>query len=81
MIDTVVGGILNAKMFEGSMELFEKMAMNSYQWYSSRIDTVTALAMQIENLNKRIDGLMVTKQQMLISHCDLYGGNHRSQEC
>ena len=72
MIDVVVGGKLNVKMLEGSMKLFEELAMNSYQWYSSRaksskiahvydVDTVTTLAMQMENLNKKIDGLMVTK--------------------
>ena len=72
MIDAVVGGTLNAKMLVGSMGLFKEMAMNSYQWYSSKVkpnktayvydvDTVTALAVQVENLNKKIDGLMVTK--------------------
>ena len=34
MIDAIVGGTLNAKMPEGSMELFEEMAMNNYQWYN-----------------------------------------------
>ena len=63
---------MNAKTSKGSMEVFEEMAMNSYQWYSSRaklgktthvydVDTVTTLAVQVENLNKKIDGLMVTK--------------------
>ena len=72
MIDATAGGTLNAKTPEGSMELFEEMAMNSYQWYSSRakpgktvhvydIDTVIALVVQMENLNKNMDGLMVTK--------------------
>ena len=73
MIDIAIGGKLNAKMPEGSMELFEEMAMNSYQWYSSKaklgktthvydVDTVTSLVVQVENLNKNIDGFMVTKQ-------------------
>ena len=73
MIDTTTGGTLNANMPEGSMELFEEMAMNNYQWYNSKakpsktmhaydVDTVTTLAVQVENLNKKIDGLMVTKQ-------------------
>ena len=43
------------------------------------VDIVTTLAMQVENLNKKIDGLMVMKQQAPISHCDLYGGSHGSQ--
>ena len=30
MIDAAVGGTLNAKTPEGSMELFKEMAMNSY---------------------------------------------------
>ena len=39
MSDTVTGGTLNAKTLEGSMELFKEIAMNSYQWYISRVKT------------------------------------------
>ena len=35
MIDVIVGGTLNTKMPKVAMELFEEMAMNSYQWHSS----------------------------------------------
>ena len=91
MINAATRGTLNTKTPKGSMELFEEMAMNSYQWYNSRvkpnktahvynIDMVTTLAVQVESLNKKITGLMVTKQ-MLNSHCDLCGGIHGSQEC
>ena len=72
MIDTAVGGSLNAKTPEGFMELFKEMVMNNYQWYIYRakinktahvydVDIVTALAVQVENLNKKIDILMVTQ--------------------
>ena len=72
MIDAAAGGTLNAKTPEGSMELFEEMTMNSYQWYSFRVkpgkiahaydvDTIIALAVQVENLNKKINELMVMK--------------------
>ena len=73
MIGTTTGGAFNTKTPEGSMELFKELAMNSYQWYSFKtklgkiahvynVDTIIALAVQMENLNKKIDGLMITKQ-------------------
>ena len=88
MIDATVGGTLNAKTLEESVELFKEMVMNSYQWYNSRaksnktghvydVDMVMALAVQVVNLNKKIDGLMVIKQ-IPNSHYDLCGGNHGS---
>ena len=71
------------------MELFEEIAMNNYQWYSSRaksgktthfydVDIVTTLIVQVENLNKKIDELMVTKWWTPVSHSDLCGGSHGS---
>ena len=74
MIDITMGGTLNIKTPEVAMELFEEMTMNNYQWSSSRVkpsksahvydvDTITALAMQVKTLSKKINGLLVTKQQ------------------
>ena len=44
------------------------------------IDAVIALAVQLETMNKKIDGLAVIKQQALALHYDLCGGSHGSQE-
>ena len=65
--------------------------MNSYQWHSSiakpskpthvsNVDVLTALVVQVETLSKKIDELLVTKQQALIMQRDLCGG-HGNQEC
>ena len=50
MIDVVARGTLNSKKLEGSRELFEKMAMNSYQWYSSRAKPAkTAMLIRLQH--------------------------------
>ena len=65
MIDTTTEGTLNNKTLEVIQELFKEMAMNSYQWINSwpkpsklahvyDVDVVTALAMQVEALSKKI---------------------------
>ena len=36
MIDAATGGTLNNKILEQAQELFECMAMSSYQWNPSR---------------------------------------------
>ena len=70
MIDVATEGILNTKMPKVAMDLFEEMAMNSYQWHSSRaksnklahvydVDVIITLAMQVEILRKKIDWLTV----------------------
>ena len=59
-------------MPEVAMELFKEMNMNSYQWHSSKaksskpahmydVDAITSLAVQVESLSKKIDGLTITK--------------------
>ena len=74
------------------MELFKEMAMNNYQWHSSKaklskpahvynVDAITALAVQVEILSKKIDGLLITKQPTQVIECDLYGEGHGNQEC
>ena len=45
------------------------------------VDAVLDLAVQVETLSKKIDGLVVTKQQASIMQCDLCGGGHGNQEC
>ena len=35
MIDIVIRGTLNIETPEATMELFEEIAMNNYQWHSS----------------------------------------------
>ena len=92
MIDKATRGTLNTKIPEVAIELFKEMAMNSYQQHNFRaegnkpiyvydVDAVIALVMQLETLSKKIDRLVITKQQVLVLHCDLYGGSHGNQEC
>ena len=70
MIDVVVGGTLNHKTLEAAQELFEEMAMNSYQWCPFQakpsklahvydVKAIIALAIQVEALSRKIDGLLV----------------------
>src|SRR5262249_26685393 len=89
MIDAAAGGTLNNKTPEAAYELIDEMATNSYQWQVDRaatkkqagvhnVDAVTALAAQIELLNKKIDGMSVG----IIMMCDLCGvPGHKSVEC
>ena len=67
-IDAAVGGTINNKTPEAAQELIDEMAMNNYQWQSSRVksnkfagvhqvDPVTALVAQVVALNQKIDGL------------------------
>ena len=37
MVDIAIKGILNTKTLKATMELFEEMAMNSYQWDNFRV--------------------------------------------
>ena len=72
MINPIVGGILNNKTLEVTQELFKEMAMNSYKWHSSKakpnsptymffVNAIIALAIQVETLSKKIEGLLVIK--------------------
>src|SRR5262249_53362872 len=89
MIDAAVGGTLNNKTPDAAYALIDEMATNSYQWQVDRastkkqagehnVDAVTALAAQIELLNKKIDGMNVGT----VMSCELYGTpGHKSGEC
>ncbi|XP_027368262.1 uncharacterized protein LOC113874229 [Abrus precatorius] len=68
------------------------MAMNNYQWSLTRskpvksagiysLDAITSLAMQVEALGKKIDGLSVNHQVAPVMRCDICGGNHPNHEC
>ncbi|XP_027348121.1 uncharacterized protein LOC113859587 [Abrus precatorius] len=92
MIDAAAGGTLNSKTPRVAQELFEEMAMNNYQWSATRsksvksagihsLDAVTSLAMQVEALGKKIDGLSVNHQVALVMRCDICGGGHPNHEC
>ncbi|XP_027351121.1 uncharacterized protein LOC113862214 [Abrus precatorius] len=91
MIDAAAGGTLNSKTPRAAQELFEEMAMNNYQWSSTRskpaksdgiynLDAVTSLAMQVEALGKKIDGLSVNYPVALVMRCYICGG-HPNHEC
>ena len=63
MIDATASGMLNNETVEQAIDSFESMAMNSYQWNPIQAkpnraaeiydaDVVTALAVQVEAVNK-----------------------------
>ncbi|XP_027351144.1 uncharacterized protein LOC113862248 [Abrus precatorius] len=92
MIDAAERDTLNSKTPRVAQELFEEMAMNSYQWSSTRskpakfagiysLDAVTSLAMQVEALWKKIDGLFVNHPVASVMRCDICGGGHPNHEC
>ncbi|XP_027351012.1 uncharacterized protein LOC113862053 [Abrus precatorius] len=92
MIDAAAGGTLNSKTPRATQELFEEMAMNNYQWSSTRskpakstgiysLDAVTSLAMQVETLGKKINGLSVNHQVAPVMRCDICRGGHPNHEC
>ncbi|XP_031272256.1 uncharacterized protein LOC116130674 [Pistacia vera] len=87
MINAAVGGTLGKKTPEQAYELLEEMASNSYQWPIERlpvrrtsgvhnIDAITALAAQMQALNKKIDGLQMQKPTIVASMCDFCGEDH-----
>ncbi|XP_027368323.1 uncharacterized protein LOC113874285 [Abrus precatorius] len=92
IIDAAARGTLNSKTPRAAQELFEEMAMNSYQWSSTRskpiksagiysLGAVTSLAMQVEALGKKIDGLSVNHPAAPVMRCDVCGGGHPNHEC
>ncbi|XP_056169324.1 uncharacterized protein LOC115665665 [Syzygium oleosum] len=92
MIDAAAGGTLNNKTPEEAYNLLEEMASNSYQWPTQRIpvrkasgvrevDAFTAIAAQIEALNKKIDNMSVSGMKIQNMTCDFCDGGHVSTEC
>ena len=92
MIDAVAGGTLNSKTPEQAQDLIEQMTMNNYQWSTARtklsrqvgvydVDAVTALAAQMEAMNKKIDGLTLSQNQSKFIKCDSYREEDGTQEC
>ena len=74
MIDAAAGGTLNSKTPKAAQDLIEQMVMNNYQWSTTRskptrtagvydVDAVTALAAQMEAMNKKIDSLASSRTQ------------------
>ena len=73
--------------------MIDEMATNNYQWQADRsiskratgihnVDAVTALAAQVELLNKKIDGLSVGGSPVPVMVCELCGtGGHHSTDC
>lgn len=88
MVDAAAGGTIMRKTPEEAYELLEEMASNSYQWPVERqqlrraagvheVDAITALAAQMEMLNKKIDRMQAHSPIA----CDFCGGNHPNHEC
>ena len=92
MIDAAARGTLNNKTPEVAQELIKEMAMNNYQWHTVRskpnkpagvydVDAVTGLAMQLDALSKKIEGMSMVQQPTQVLHYELCDGGHGSQEC
>ena len=92
MIDAAAGGTLNSKTPEAAQDLIEEMAMNNYQWHTVRskptkpagvydVDAVTGLAIQLDALSKKIEGLSMVQQPAQVACCEICGGRHISREC
>ncbi|XP_031260802.1 uncharacterized protein LOC116118985 [Pistacia vera] len=92
MINDVASGTLGKKTPEQAYELLEERASNSYQWPIKRlpvrrtsgvhnINVITALAAQMQALNKKIDGLQMQKPVIVASMCDFCGQDHPNHEC
>ena len=70
-VDAAAGGTLNVKTPEESLQLFENMAKNNYQWSSSRpkqkaagvheVDIMTAIAAKVDALAKKVDGMTMSQ--------------------
>ncbi|XP_031273838.1 uncharacterized protein LOC116132326 [Pistacia vera] len=84
-------GTLIKKRPDAAYELLDEMASNSYQWQSDRVpqrkaaglygvDSITVISAQLEALNKKIDNMSAPVMQVKSMSCDLYGGDHRSNE-
>ncbi|XP_052185205.1 uncharacterized protein LOC127796840 [Diospyros lotus] len=95
----LAGGTLMRKTPEEAYELLEEMAANSYQWDNERVnkkgvgiynvDSITALSVQIAELNKNLGNLGVSAMNASSSSssshflsCELCGrGGHASVDC
>ena len=71
--------------------MIEEIAINNYQWNSrgrlapkaagvQEVSEVTALATQVETLNKKIDNLSVQKTAAVMAY-DTCGGGHTALDC
>ena len=70
-IDAAVGGTLNVKTPEESLELFENMAKNNFQWSNGRqkqkvagiheLDIMTTIVAKVDALAKKVDGMHLSQ--------------------
>ena len=92
MLDAASGGALWAKSYEEAYELIEMMAANEYQNSNQRlsqgkiagileVNTVTALAAQLEALNKKLDFMSKHGVPQVASVCELCEGAHETSQC
>ncbi|XP_073148093.1 uncharacterized protein [Henckelia pumila] len=91
MIDAAAGGTLMRKTPEEAYELLEEMATNSYQWQAEsniprrivhhEVHDFTAIAAQVEKLNRKIDGMSTLSMSVETISCELCGGGHLRPDC
>lgn len=92
MIDAAAGGTLMRKTPEEAYELLEEMATNSYEWQAERyipsrtagvhqVHNFTAIAAQLEALNRKIDCMSTLAMSVQTISCELCGGGHLRTAC
>ncbi|XP_027351168.1 uncharacterized protein LOC113862277 [Abrus precatorius] len=69
MIDAAARGTLNSKTPRAAQELFEEMAMNNYQWSSTRSKPAKSA------------GIYSLDAVTSLAKCDICGGGHPNHEC
>ncbi|KAK5784132.1 hypothetical protein PVK06_038652 [Gossypium arboreum] len=91
MVDAAAGGTINNKTPEDAYKFIEEMSMNNYQWQVMRtkpmktagvynVDSVTMLSIQVELLNKKIDGFLSSSQVHPVMQCEAsVGGTSHSE--
>ncbi|XP_073054601.1 uncharacterized protein [Primulina eburnea] len=92
MIDAAAGGTLMRKTPQEAYELLEEMATNSYQWQAEKnipriiagvhqVHNFTAIAAQLEELNRKIDCMSTLAMSVQTISCELCGGGHLRTAC
>ena len=94
MIDTSAGGIFLKRTTQQAFDLFDGIAMNSYQWSQERMvkgngnngvstDVFSNLAAQVSLLTKQLQNQQASAHAIQTSSvlCEICSGSHQTMEC
>ena len=89
MVDATTGGSLMRRTPEDAYGLLDDMTLNAFSWNTDRIarkptgihsiSTQTALAAQVEALQRQLNQMNAPQQQLL--SCEFCGGDHDRVDC